>query len=91
MCGLLTRDYLPSKDIGFAFLDEFIQKGYAYEAANRVLKQAKEEIGLKEVLAITLPENNNSINLLLKLGFKYQELIQTPDSKSFLSLYKIEF
>ena len=39
--GIITfikRDYLEHHDIGFAFLPEYFNKGYAFEAANAVLK-----------------------------------------------------
>src|ERR1043165_9475619 len=34
MCGLLKREDLPQPDIGFAFLPDFWNQGFAYEAAN---------------------------------------------------------
>ena len=38
MCGLLKREELSSPDIGFAFLPEFWNKGFAFEAATAVLR-----------------------------------------------------
>ena len=62
MCGLLKRADLPACDIGFAFLPEYIGKGYAREATNAVLEIAKEIFKLDEILAITDPANTKSIN-----------------------------
>lgn len=66
--GLYKRDTLDFPDIGFAFLPEFGNKGYAFEAANEVMRFAAEELGLKTIVGITLPENISSIKLLKKLG-----------------------
>src|SRR5215211_8957085 len=42
MCGLIKREELPDPDIGFAFLPEFCNKGFAFEAATAVLHDARE-------------------------------------------------
>ncbi len=49
-----------------------IQKGYATEACNAVLKDGLENHNVREVLAVTLPNNLASNQLLLKLGFTHQ-------------------
>ena len=85
MCGLLKRDDLPDADIGFAFLPDFWNKGFALEAAKAVLNYAQKELNLKRVLAIVNPDNESSIKLLQKLGFKFErtkgdvELYAFPD------------
>lgn len=66
--GLYKRDNLDYPDIGYAFLPEFWNKGFAYEAASAVLKYASEELNISKILAFTLKENSNSIKLLKKLG-----------------------
>ena len=68
---LIKKDYLPSHDIGFAFLPEFMGKGYAYEAARCVLDYVINECNLEEVLAVTIPENDSSITLLKRLNFTH--------------------
>jgi [ribosomal protein S5]-alanine N-acetyltransferase len=90
MCGILKRDSLEHPDLGFAFLPEFIGKGYAYEAANAVVQYAGEQLGIKTLLAITLPENATSIKLLEKVGMKYNGEVKSPDGKDSLNLYKLE-
>ena len=74
MCGLLKREELPDPDIGFAFLPDFWTKGYAFEAAAAVLKDARERLKLNRVLAIVNPDNDASIKLLQKLGFKFERI-----------------
>ena len=77
ICGFVKRDTLPDADIGFAFLPEFERKGYAFESAEAMMKYGKEVLGLKRVLAITTQDNESSGRLLAKLGFKYDNLIES--------------
>ena len=74
MCGLLKREELPQPDIGFAFLPDFWNKGFAFEAAITVLTYAREPLQLDGLLAIVNPDNEPSIRLLEKLGFKFEQI-----------------
>jgi ribosomal-protein-alanine N-acetyltransferase len=76
---LIKRDYLEHKDIGFAFLPEFSGKGYAYEAANAVLTGLVRHGAFTDILAVTLPENTNSIKLLRKLGLRFEKEMKIED------------
>jgi [ribosomal protein S5]-alanine N-acetyltransferase len=87
ICGLLQRDTLPDKDIGFSFLPEYTGKGYALEAAAAVLLQAKASLGITRILAITLPANTRSIQLLTKLGLVFEKMVQFPGDKEELMLF----
>jgi len=87
MCGLLKRDYLEHPDIGFAFMPEFSGKGYAYEAATATMSYAKNILKMPVVDAITLKENLNSINLLEKIGMKFQRSVRVPGDLDKLLLY----
>lgn len=86
MCGVIKRDTLPNADLGFAFLDEFTGKGYAYEACQGVLNYAKNNLQISTLLAITMPENEKSISLLEKLGFIFKEVIQLSENAPELNL-----
>lgn len=90
MCGILKRENLEHPDLGFSFLPKFMGKGYAYEAANAVIQFAGQRLEIKTLLAITLPENLNSIKLLEKVGMKYDGVVRSPDGKDILNLYKME-
>jgi RimJ/RimL family protein N-acetyltransferase len=68
MCGILKRDSLSWPDIGFAFLPEYIGKGYAFEAAHATLDYAVHTLKLEKLAAITTPTNQASIRLLTRLG-----------------------
>ncbi len=71
LCGLIKRDTLEDIDIGFAFLPEYTGKGYAQESASAVMDYAKNHLEIKKIVAITTPENTNSIQLLGKIGFRF--------------------
>jgi len=79
MSSLIKRDALEDVDIGFAFLSEHTGKGYAYEASEALLRYAKNNLGLKKLVAITNLTNTSSIKLLQKIGFVSQSTIKMPD------------
>jgi len=89
MCGLLKREELDDVDIGYAFLPEYTGQGFAKEAALSVLQNALEQHQLSCVVAVTSMDNQSSICLLEKIGFKFEKIIQFygEDSK----LFVIEF
>jgi ribosomal-protein-alanine N-acetyltransferase len=78
MCGLLKRDWLPDPDIGFAFLPRFWSRGYAYESAAAVIDHGRRTWGVGRVAAITSPDNEPSIGLLKKLGFRFEREAVAP-------------
>ncbi|MBO0790630.1 MAG: GNAT family N-acetyltransferase [Ktedonobacteraceae bacterium] len=78
VCGLIKRDFLEDVDIGFAFLPDFRNQGYAYEAAAAVLAYGKETFGLKRIVAITSLDNQASGRLLEKLGLHFERVISFP-------------
>lgn len=80
ICGLLKRDTLPDADLGFAFVPRAWRRGYALESTAAVLAYARRELGLRRIAAITSPDNDASISLLEKLGFRREGTIRlTPD------------
>ena len=76
ICGLLKRDELPDPDIGFALVPDFWSKGFAFEAATAVLQDARARLSVERILAITSLDNEASINLLERLGFKFEKVTQ---------------
>ena len=79
--SLIKRSYLDYFDIGFAFLPDYGNFGYAYEAAKAVLLMISKLPEFKIVLATTLFSNKNSIKLLAKLGFRYEKENDTESEK----------
>lgn len=86
MCGLIRRADFEHVDIGFALLPEYEGKGYGHEAAQAILKHANEELALYPIIAITLESNNNSVQLLKKLGMVFERKILFASEE--LLLYK---
>ena len=70
-CGLLRRDYHPDVEIGFAFLPGGRGHGYVFEAATAVLGVAR-SLKLDRIVAITALDNQRSIRVLEKLGFRFE-------------------
>lgn len=91
-CGLIKRDSLDDVDIGFAMLPDFAGIGYGFEAASATLNYAKNKIGLKRIVAITLEKNTASIKLLEKIGLSYEKMVNglDPDTEE-LKLFGIDF
>jgi len=86
MCGVLKRDSLPEPDLGFSFLPEHWSQGYAFESASAVMNHAHRVLGLGRILAITTVDNQSSIRLLGKLGFRFDRMITTGDDPTELRL-----
>jgi ribosomal-protein-alanine N-acetyltransferase len=86
-CGIIKRDTLEDKDIGFALLPQYTGYGYAYEAAAATLEHAKQVLGIKKIVAITLPANKRSIELLKKLGLVYEKMVAFPGKDEELMLF----
>ena len=87
MCGLLKREELPNVDIGFAFLPEFWKQGFAFEAATAVLNDAHVRLKLERILAITSLDNEASIKLLERLGFKYERELKLSADRNQVKLF----
>lgn len=78
MCGLIKRDTLDDVDIGFSIRRSHWRRGFGYEAANGVMKYARETLGLRRIVGIANPENANSIKLLEKLGLRFERQVRLP-------------
>jgi RimJ/RimL family protein N-acetyltransferase len=86
-CGLVKRNELNNADIGFAFLQEYENKGYGFEASEAIIKLAKLQFKLNKLLAITVPYNTSSIKLLEKLGFTFEKRIKPFEDDEELLLF----
>ena len=78
LCGLLQRDYFDWPDIGYALLDRHAGHGYAREAAEATLDWGWKVRRLPHIVASTTLDNNESIRLLERLGFRFREVRQLP-------------
>jgi RimJ/RimL family protein N-acetyltransferase len=89
ICGLLQRNSLLQPDLGFAFLPEYRNQGYAQEAADAILQHAYLILRQTQVAAIVNPDNLSSIKLLDKLGFRLDKQIQIEANHDSVDLYVI--
>jgi RimJ/RimL family protein N-acetyltransferase len=87
ICGLVKREGLTDIDIGFGFLPQYRSQGYAIEAATAVMAQARDELGLARVVAITSQDNDRSANVLRKLGFEFEKMIKFPGEDKEIRLF----
>lgn len=90
VCGLVKRDSLPEVDLGFALLPEYCGRGYASEAAAAILEFGRSELRIQRVLAITMPANLRSMQLLERLGFQFVSMFQLSDEEPELKLFSID-
>src|SRR5882724_11765314 len=87
ICGLVKREGLNDPDVGFAFLSRFWSRGYAVESAAAVLAHAREVLNIVRLVAITAPDNAQSIALLEKIGLKFERTIRLDDHAPELRLF----
>jgi [ribosomal protein S5]-alanine N-acetyltransferase len=87
ICGLIRREILPEVDVGYAFLPEHWSKGYALESVRGAMAHARDTLGLKRVLAIVNADNDSSIRLLEKLGFRYERKMKMPGEDTEVKVY----
>ena len=90
ICGMVKRDALPDPEIGYAFMEPHWGQGYVKEAAAAVFAHARDVLKLPRLLAITSPDNDVSIAILLKLGLTFQKVIYLKDDDP-TNLYQVEF
>jgi RimJ/RimL family protein N-acetyltransferase len=79
LCGFVKRNELGDPDIGFALLPQFEKSGYAFEAAEAVMRYGREVLRLSRVLAITTLDNESSGRLLGKIGLSFRRNIVLGD------------
>jgi RimJ/RimL family protein N-acetyltransferase len=87
ICGLVKRDGLTDPDVGFAFLSRYWSRGYAVESAAAVVAHATKVLNLARVVAITSPDNTQSIAVLEKIGLKFERAIRLADHGPELKLF----
>jgi RimJ/RimL family protein N-acetyltransferase len=90
MCGLIRRETLDGVDIGYAYLEPYCGRGYAYEAGMAVLALAP-ALGLQRVLAITSPNNLASNGLLRKMGMRFERFLHLVPEDAGSNLYCLDF
>jgi len=87
ICGLLKRDSLEDVDVGYAFLPQFWSKGYAFESASAVMAYARNVLGIDRIVAVVSPDNGASINILEKLGLRFETMIRLLEDSPEIKLF----
>ncbi len=87
ICGIVKREGLEDVDIGFAFFQQFMGKGYGYESASAVLNHALNDLKIKRIVAIVDPKNEISIGLIKKIGLQFEKMIQLSHKDTELMLF----
>ena len=70
-CGLESLPETNETEVGYLLSKAFWGKGYATEAAKESVKFGVENVGLKEIIGLTDPENIASQKVLQKCGMTF--------------------
>jgi RimJ/RimL family protein N-acetyltransferase len=71
----LEVDGIDEVETGYGFLPEFWGRGLATEVTRACLALGRDQLGLRSIVAITLPANTASQRVLLKAGLAYEREI----------------
>ena len=78
-CGYKGPPVNSEVEIGYEVAVAYRNQGFATEIAMALLKNAFTHADVKTVIAHTLPEENESVSVLLKCGFQFVSPIEDPD------------
>ncbi len=68
--GFSNREGYEDPELGFVIAVPRQRKGYATEVCEALLRYGKEELGFERVQMLVMPENEISLHLAEKLGFR---------------------
>ncbi len=88
MAGLVKRDFLDDVDLGYALLPAGRGMGYATEASEGVMHYARNRLQLKRLAAIVSTGNTASNQVLARLGFELQGVIEFPGTGELCNHYR---
>lgn len=91
MAGLVRRDSLPGPDIGYAVRPACWGQGYAHEAAAAIVQHAQQVLRIRTLYGITSQKNQASINLLNKLGLRFERFSRLPPEGRETNIYRKDF
>ncbi|MGH9805658.1 MAG: GNAT family N-acetyltransferase [Terriglobia bacterium] len=87
ICGLIKREALDDVDLGFAFLQRFWGKRYAFESASATVSYGQRALRLSRIVAVTSQDNHPSVKLLRRLGFRFERMVRLGATEEELELY----
>jgi len=91
MCGLIKRPTMPGPDIGYALLPAYCGQGLAWEASSGVLQYARDVLALPTLYGLVAPNNQPSINLINKLGLRFERFSRQPIVGKDINIYRKDF
>ena len=74
-CGIKYLPEIDLPEVGYRYLKEYWGKGIGTEAAQVCVEFAREDLNIKKLIALIIPENIASIKVAEKLGMKRGPLI----------------
>lgn len=80
-CGLNFNHDIKETDLGFRFLKKYWNKGIATEAAGACIEYGFRELGLKKIIGRAMKENVASIQVLRKVGMKFEKEFEAHGGK----------
>lgn len=75
-CGLRFIPEISETEVLYAFAKSSWNKGYATEAARASVELGFNEVGLKRIIALAVPENIASRRVMKHCGLQYEKDIQ---------------
>ena len=65
--------FMPAVEIGWRVAREYWNRGLATEGAHAVARHAFDEIGIQELVSLTVPQNTPSRRVMERLGMTHDE------------------
>ena len=77
--SLAQRGESTPPDMGWCILEQFMGHAYAAEAGKELLRFARQDLGVKEIVTWPGAENQRSIRVAQKIGFVEGGMVRTSD------------
>lgn len=74
-CGIKYLPEIELPEVGYRYLKEYWGRGIGTEAARVCVEFARQDLNIKKLIALIIPENIGSIRVAEKLGMKKGPLI----------------
>lgn len=82
-CGIKYLPEIDLPEVGYRYLKEYWGRGIGTEAAMACVDFARDDLKIKKLIALIMPENTGSIKVAEKLGMSKGPLIHVYDVDAF--------